>query len=271
MTGFLRTPHTTAVFHEHRKGGETLNPGNSFCRREKKLLIDTQRLPAFREDLLHYTEPDRYCRDGSAYEICNLYFDTPSSDLIRRSVGKPKFKEKVRLRSYGTPREDSPVFLEVKRKLCRVGTKRRAILPLSRMRQFLATHEIPEDLPFVDRQVLCEIRYLIECYELRPALYLSYLREAFYDKENPAVRVTLDSDVLTRREDLALESGRYGEPLLPAGKTLVEIKIDGAVPLWFAHLMSKYRLSFHSFSKYGTEYLTRCRENQNRQETTTQP
>lgn len=237
-----------------------MSQGNSFCRREKKLFIDSAQIPAFRQDLLHYTEPDRYCQNGKAYEICNLYFDTPSSDLIRRSVGKPRFKEKVRLRSYGTPDDDSPVFLEVKRKLCRIGTKRRAILPLRRMREFLSTGEIPEDLPFTDRQVLREISYLIERYQLRPALYLSYLREAFYDRDDPSIRITFDSAVLTRREDLRLESGRYGEELLPPGKTLVEIKIADAVPLWFAHLMSKYRLSFHSFSKYGTEYLGHCRQ-----------
>lgn len=238
---------------------------HTFRRREKKLFLDADLVDAFRRDLMEHATPDRYCTDGRAYEICNLYFDTPTSDLIRRSVAKPKFKEKVRLRSYGTPTEDTKVFLEVKRKIHKIGTKRRAILPLCRMRRFLETGEIPEDLAFSDAQVLKEISYLIERYELRPALYLSYLREAFYDKNDPSVRITFDSEILTRREDLRLEDGRYGDELLPPDKILVEIKIRDAVPLWFAHLMSKYRLSFHSYSKYGTEFTQRCREKQNPQ------
>jgi hypothetical protein len=86
------------------------------------------------------------------------------------------------------------------------------------------------------------------------------MRNAYFGKEDPSFRVTFDCDVLTRRDDLLLESGRYGAPLLPEGKTLLEIKFSGAVPLWFARIMSRHGLSFGSFSKYGQEYKAHATE-----------
>lgn len=44
-----------------------------------------------------HVQPDEY----GEYTICNVYLDTANDDLIRRSVEKPVFKEKLRVRSYG--------------------------------------------------------------------------------------------------------------------------------------------------------------------------
>jgi hypothetical protein len=34
----------------------------------------------------------------------------------------------------------------------------------------------------------------------------------------------------------------------------MEVKFSGAVPLWFARVMSEFGLSFHTFSKVGTDF-----------------
>ena len=56
--------------------------------------------------------PDEYSHSS----IRNLYLDTPDFRLIRRSLEKPVYKEKMRIRCYGPAHPDSPVFVELKKK-----------------------------------------------------------------------------------------------------------------------------------------------------------
>lgn len=227
---------------------------HTFERREKKMLIDNSIVEDFTKDILEYMDPDEYNFDGKPYMISNLYFDDDGDNIIRFSVSKPKYKEKLRVRSYGVPNDDTKVFIEIKRKLRGVGTKRRAKIRLGQLREYLATGKHPEGIKYIDEQVLCEIDYYLATYKVEPKVYISYMRNAFFGKEDKNFRVTLDKEITTRRYDLDLSLGSYGEQLLPDGKTLLEIKFEGAVPLWFAHIMSKYSMSFQSYSKYGTEF-----------------
>ncbi len=227
---------------------------STFCRREKKLLIDQALMPVLQRELAPYMDADEYNVDGQPYPICNLYFDDDADSVIRHSISKPTFKEKMRLRSYGTPDMDTNVFLEIKRKCCRVGTKRRVKMKLREAYDYLKNGTPPAGLSPLDAQILREIDHYRAATPVRPKVYISYLRNAYFGKDDPDFRVTFDREILTRREDVALESGRYGTSLLPEGKVLLEIKFAGAVPLWFARLMSRYGLSFGSYSKYGNEY-----------------
>ena len=227
---------------------------NTFERREKKLLIDNCKVDSFVRDILPYMVPDEYNIDGKPYMISNLYFDDELDSIIRTSVSKPPFKEKLRVRSYGIPDENTKVFIEIKRKLKGIGTKRRARLTLSQLREYLDTGKHPEGLKYIDEQVLCEIDYYLQINKVKPKVYISYMRNAYFGKDDPDFRVTLDKEITTRRYDLDLSLGSYGDLLLPEGKTLLEIKFAGAVPLWFARVMSKYSLSFGSYSKYGMEF-----------------
>lgn len=68
--------------------------------------------------------------------ICNIYFDTKQYDLIRHSITKPFFKEKVRLRSYNTPTQNSKVYLEIKRKYDKVVGKRRIETTLEEIQKY---------------------------------------------------------------------------------------------------------------------------------------
>jgi len=234
-------------------GGEILAK-NTFCRREKKLLIDNDLVPVLQGKLAEYMDADKYNVDGKPYAICNIYFDDDADSVIRHSISKPAFKEKMRLRSYGTPTEDDTVFLEIKRKTCRIGTKRRITMTLKDAKTYLENGTQPSGVSPLEKQILRELDYYRQTHAVHPKVYISYMRNAFFGKDDSSFRVTFDRDILTRRTDLALESGRYGTPLLPEGKTLLEIKFVGAVPLWFARIMSEHHLSFGSYSKYGNEY-----------------
>lgn len=95
-----------------------------FQRTEKKYLLSELQYKALLDTIHCFIEPDTYGK----YSICNLYFDTDDYTLIRKSIEKPVFKEKLRLRSYGVPENDQKVFLEIKRKVKGVVFKRRVSL-----------------------------------------------------------------------------------------------------------------------------------------------
>ena len=226
---------------------------NTFKRREKKILFDASLAEPLRARIEEYMNADPYNKDGKPYTICNLYFDNVNNDVIRNSVQLPKFKEKLRLRSYGTPDMDTKVFFEIKKKLNGIGTKRRAKIKLKEVYAFLQDRTYPEDTKFINTQVLREIDYYLSHTPVQPVAYVSYQRYAYFGKEDPDFRVTFDFDIITRRYDLYLESGRYGDPLLPPNLALLEVKFAGAVPYWFVQIMNEFGLTFHTFSKIGTD------------------
>ena len=227
---------------------------NTFERMEKKTTLPTARVEEFKARISPYMDYDVHNRDGKPYMICNIYYDAADEHVIRNSVALPPYKEKLRLRSYGVPTAETQIFLELKKKQAGVGTKRRARLALQDVYAYLETGVHPAELPYADEQVLREIDYYRSHETVEPRVYISYLRTAFHGREDPSFRVTLDSDILARRHDLRLELGRYGTPLLTEGTTLLEVKFSGAVPFWFARVMSDFGLSFHTFSKVGTDF-----------------
>ena len=227
---------------------------NTFKRMEKKTTLPTERVEELKARIAPYMKDDPFNVDGKPYMICNLYYDDFDDHVIRGSVQLPKYKEKLRLRSYGVPTEDSKVFLELKKKYYGVGTKRRTKLRYGDLKHYLDTGIHPAGLSYIDEQVLREIDYYRSHETVEPRVYVSYLRNAYHGREDPSFRLTFDSDILTRRYDLDLTLGRYGSPILTEGTTLLEVKFAGAVPFWFCRVMSDFGLSFHTFSKVGTDF-----------------
>jgi len=226
----------------------------TFKRYEKKFLLDREKFECISKCLEDYMEPDKFNIDGNCYTISNIYYDTESDELIRRSITKPVYKEKLRLRSYGKPTLEDIVFLEIKKKFKGVVNKRRTKLTLAEAYDFIDNGIIPEEQPYINRQVLHELQYFFEIYDLKPAVYLSYDRWAYFSKEDTDFRITFDTNIRTRRTDLRLESGSYGDLLLPEDTWLMEVKILNAIPLWFVKILSECEVYANSFSKYGTEY-----------------
>lgn len=227
---------------------------NTFQRMEKKTTLPSSVAEEFLARIAPRVIPDSHCPDGLPYTVCNLYFDTNDDHVIRRSVELPYYKEKLRLRSYGIPTPDTTVFLELKKKQDSVGTKRRARLTLREAEEFLKRGVHPVISPYSDEQVLREVDYYRSHQPVEPRVYISYRRVAYHDRQDPSFRVTLDTDLISRRHDLRLDGERYGTPLLTEGTSLLEVKFKGAVPFWFARTMSDFGLSFHTFSKVGTDF-----------------
>jgi hypothetical protein len=106
----------------------------------------------------------------------------------------------------------------------------------------------------MNKQVLKELYYILKLYDLEPKVYIAYDRIAYFEKENREFRVTFDTNIRTRRYDLKLEYGDYGNNLVEDDLWLMEVKAENTVPLWFSKLLSEYKLYSSSFSKYGNEY-----------------
>ena len=207
-----------------------------------------------KERLLRVMEPYMILDQYGRTTIRNLYFDTDNYRLIRRSIEKPVYKEKLRVRSYEKADGDSTVFVELKKKYKHVVYKRRISLTEEKAMAWLCEGKSPEPSTQISR----EIDYFMQYYEnLTPKAFLSYEREAYQSRqEGDDFRITFDETVLCRQTDLSLRKDAYGTPLLPEGVCLMEIKCSGGIPLWMTKALSEEHIYRTSFSKYGTAYQT---------------
>ncbi|PQP86475.1 polyphosphate polymerase domain-containing protein [Paenibacillus sp. AR247] len=225
-----------------------------FNRYENKYLMDTKAFYNIYNDLMAYMEPDENNKDNKFYTISNLYYDTEHHTLIRTSLAKPKYREKLRIRSYGVPESDAKVYLELKKKVFGLVNKRRTSLKLHEAYEFVRTGVPPEFRKGMNRQVVSEIEYFLSRYELKPMVYLAYDRIALFCKGNRDLRITFDTNIRSRRYDLALEAGDYGDQLMERGQWLMEVKAEKTVPVWLSKMLSEHQMYRTSFSKYGNEY-----------------
>ena len=220
-----------------------------FKRYELKYLLTTEQKERVLQEMEPYMKLDKYGRTT----IRNLYFDTDNYLLIRRSIEKPVYKEKLRIRSYNKATCDSKVFVELKKKYKHVVYKRRELLLNDEAMRWLSGEEHTSK----NNQITNEIDYFLKYYNnLHPTLFLSYEREAYYSSDGSDFRVTFDDRILCRQDDLSLTSEAYGTLILPEDKVLMEIKCSGGIPLWMVDILSKEKIYKTSFSKYGTAYKT---------------
>lgn len=220
-----------------------------FKRYEIKYLLTREQKEAVMSAMTDHMDPDSFGRST----IRNIYYDTDNYRLVRRSLERPIYKEKLRVRSYCTAKPEDEVFIELKKKFNSVVYKRRTGICQRQAADYLAG-KISAPNPC---QITNEIDYFLQFYEtLAPKVFLSYEREAFFGKDDSEFRVTFDENILWRTTDLSLEAGVYGENILSPGQTLMEIKTSGGIPIWMVDALTSQRLQKISFSKYGSAYIT---------------
>ena len=195
--------------------------------------------------------------DASPGTMVSILFSRAIDELFperKKPLTKPVYKEKLRLRSYGIPQSDSTVFFEIKKKYKGVVYKRRIAMTRDDAYRYIESGELPADLV---GNIPVEIDYMIRRYRLFPKAYIDYHRLALVGNNDPELRITFDSEITSRYNDVRLESDAKGEQLLPEHTHLMEIKIPGAMPLWLAHVLSEKAIYPQSFSKFGTAHLRR--------------
>ena len=181
--------------------------------------------------------------------IQSLYYDTPDKLLIRRSIEKPEYKEKIRVRSYGLAKPDTKVFLELKKKSEKIVFKRRIALLESEVERFFESGEFSSE-----GQIEEEIKYFRSFYKtLAPSMLLLYDRSAYHSPSED-IRITFDRNIRYRTDRLDLKAGLDGELICDGGEVMMEIKTGTAYPMWLVRLLNDNKIYKCSFSKYGNAY-----------------
>ena len=222
------------------------NPIVVMKRYELKYLLSKEQEEFLREHLKGHMEADQFGKTS----IASLYYDTPEYRLISRSMEKPEFKEKMRLRSYGLATAQSPVFLELKRKAYGIVYKRRVQSTIPLVKKFFDG----EGDICAGGQINHEITYFRDFYgNLAPSCLIIYDRTAFYEPGGD-LRLTIDNNPRYRTEELDLRVSMDGISLLPEGWSILEIKVQEAMPLWLVSILEEGKIYKSSFSKYGEAY-----------------
>ena len=228
-----------------------MNTKQKFKRHEKKFLISKDEMDRFLRDCGEKLEKSPFYKST----VISIYFDTDNNDLIIHSIEKPEFKEKIRVRSYNTPKLEDEVFFEIKTKLTeidgKIGYKRRFLLKLEDFYRYL-----DGEFQLTDEQVAKEINYITKHLNLSPKILIASDRKSYQGTENPDVRVTFDENLRYRRNNLRLEKGSRGKKYFENSEkcVILEVKANDSFPLWLVSALSKNKIFPQSFSKYGKIY-----------------
>lgn len=218
----------------------------SFKRYEKKYLLSREKYLELWSQLESRLMPDQFFQST----VMSLYYDWDDFRLIRSSIEQPVYKEKLRLRSYDVPGEESPVFVELKKKYKGIVYKRRVRMTEREAEDYLAGRTAA---PAQD-QISREIDWFLKTNPVRPKVLIACDRKAYVGREEPGLRLTFDSSIRWRDTQLRLTEGDHGRELLEDGQVLLEIKMPESAPLWLAELLSSLEIFPRSFSKYGQCY-----------------
>ena len=218
-----------------------------FERIETKFLLDDMQYTELMKRLENMAAIDSYGKTS----ILNIYFDTPDYKLIERSLEKPVYKEKLRLRTYGIANDETNAFIEIKKKYKGVVYKRRISMPYAKAVDYLVNGKKIEKRS----QISDEIDYFLQFYKgIRPAMAISYDRIAMAGIHDPELRITFDTNIRWRTDKLSLTEGNVGKDILLPGQHLMELKIAGAMSVEMARILDELNIRQTSFSKYGRGY-----------------
>jgi hypothetical protein len=189
---------------------------------------------------------DRYsaATPGGAYHISSLYLDSADLRLCRESLEGQKNRFKLRVRAYDDD-PDSPVFLEIKRRLNTTIIKDRAVLPRERIGSLASAQPVLSDP--AGHQFDLYRRTLAA----RPQILVRYRREAFENADLSRVRVTFDhalASCVTDHWNVAVHGGIWRNVI--GDQVVMEVKFNGRFPGWIQDLVHRFQLQAQSVSKY---------------------
>ena len=216
----------------------------TFQRFEKKYLLSDEQFRKMMVKMKGHITPDKF----SESDIRSIYYDTKDHQLIRRSIEKPEYKEKLRIRSYKEVDDDDQVFVELKKKYDGIVYKRRTKAKCK---------DLINDIrhcSFKDPQVGKEINYALSYYgELQPSIFIGCQRISFTGVDDKDLRITFDKDICYRMNDLSLKRTDADKKL--TDQTVMELKIRDAMPLWLSDILDEVKAYPRGFSKVGNAYI----------------
>lgn len=224
-----------------------MNCQYTFERVEAKYILDRKTCRNVLKDISQHIVADVYPHS----DITSIYFDSDDFRLIRHSLDKPDYKEKLRLRCYGEVNENSQVFMEIKKKYDGITYKRRQDMDYRQAMKYVVFDRMP-----VDSQIMKEIDYCRNGSDsqLNPKCLINYQRDSYACLDDENLRITFDYDIRFTLDDLVLTNRNYQGKLLDDDKVILEIKMLHNMPLWLSATLDRYQLYPASYSKYGTVY-----------------
>lgn len=223
----------------------------SFKRYEKKYLLDNRQYSLIKDFIKDYVVDDVY----KEYNLMSIYYDNDNYELIRRSIEKPKYKEKLRIRAYNPPNKDDYIQVELKKKFDGIVYKRRTQGQYEDVLNNIYTCE------FKDLQVGKEINYFLDYYgQLKPKIYIACKRRSYKGKEDESLRITFDENMTYRFKNICLKEDRENDKSINDG-IIMEIKVNESMPLWLTKMLDEAKAYPKSFSKVGNAYLKEMENN----------
>jgi len=224
----------------------------TFKRKDLKYLCSNDGVESLLNELGDFLIEDINMGDKRHYTVKSLYFDSPEYAFLNSH--NDIFKQKVRLRSYNDNGINDASFIEIKSKYKDVSIKRRMCLKLDSSYKFLLEGILPADNEIADANIFNEIKNLKKYNDLLPVVKIVYKRMAFYHRDAPDIRMTIDRDIICDFDDLRLESKTgsrmSGERIIDKNSSLIEIKSMYGIPFEMVESINGIRLFPQSFSKY---------------------
>lgn len=228
-----------------------------FNRYELKYIVNKALYKELLQALQGHVFMDKHGDQDGYYMVMNLYYDTADHLFFNETVNRQQFRQKLRLRGYNHINRDSNVFLEIKKKYRGVVYKRRTLLKLPEAYAFLADTLSKKDYSLYDAsntQILGEVDFLKQFYQLEPKVIVSYDRQAFQGIHEEDLRVTFDRNLLKRETDLRIESRSDGELFMDPSLYVLEVKVNDRIPLWLSHILNDFQCWRQGYSKYTSSY-----------------
>ena len=220
-----------------------------------KIVITRAQRDALMPRLLPHLRADANAGDDAFYPVINLYYDNADRDCYWEKIRGQKSRRKLRVRVYGSLDGKVPPasFIEIKHKCDARVVKRRAQLPLDAALAVGAGEDLDLPLGLADRKLVAEVHALVQQRGFRPVCCLRYDRQAFADV-NPAsdLRLTFDAGIGYRMDDLTPvpDDRNFSRYLLREGESVMELKVNGAVPYWLPQLLGGAGCILTGHSKY---------------------
>lgn len=224
-----------------------------FKRKEQKYLITVAQYQEMLTRLSPYMRADKN-GNGGKYTVTSLYFESPTNTIYFETKNKLPYRQKLRLRVYDEANEQSTAFFEVKQKHKKVVNKRRLRLPVTEANRYLQDClEAPlAAYETTNEQVMREIHYFRQLYQLQPEMIVSYDRHALHGIHDADLRITYDFNLRCRNDDLHVENGSFGEYFIDPNLVVLEVKVNDSVPLWLTRILQDVNCEQRSASKYCT-------------------
>ena len=206
-----------------------------------------------------FMEMDSHVENGRDYEIRSLYFDSPTRKAYHEKLNGVSYRRKLRIRYYPNKNNPEPslVFLEIKRKNGENVSKARLQVPFDRAFEIVYGNSsyseiFYKELSPQDQNTLQEIWYLVRLHKLKPAIVVSYNRQALHGKNEKRFRLTFDSDIRVRKSNFDLRYGHGSKLILPRETVVMEVKFNDQIPNWAVRILQQNNCWQEKISKFAS-------------------